>query len=91
MQNPVDFVFIDADKGNYPEYLAWAIEHVRPGGIVALDNSFAWGAVTDPKKLGARESEAVAVRKALEMLANDRHFVSAMIPTNEGLAVGLRK
>jgi predicted O-methyltransferase YrrM len=88
---PVDFVFIDADKSNYPAYLAWAANALRPGGIVALDNSFAWGGLRDPSVLGDRAPEADAMRKTLDALAHDGRFTAAMIPTNEGLAVGVRR
>lgn len=91
VSGPVDFVFIDADKGNYPAYLDWAANHLRPGGIVALDNAFAWGALCDPSRLGENASDAVAIRKSLDALAHDGRFDSAMIPTNEGLAVGIRR
>ncbi len=36
---PWDLVFIDADKQGYPAYWAWAVEHVRPGGIIAAHNA----------------------------------------------------
>ena len=91
IEGTVDFVFIDADKSNYPKYLAWAMDHLRPGGIVALDNAFAWGGVVDPAVLKERAPDAVAMRSALDTLANDPRFVATMIPTNEGLAVGVRK
>jgi caffeoyl-CoA O-methyltransferase len=87
----VDFVFIDADKGSYPKYLAWAADHLRPGGVVALDNAFAWGGLRDPAVLGDRASEAHAMRAALTALAQDGRFTAAMVPTNEGLAVGVRR
>jgi caffeoyl-CoA O-methyltransferase len=88
---PVDFVFIDADKEGYPAYLAWAADHLRPGGIVAMDNAFAWGALADPSKLGDRSADAVAMQKAVTALARDARFTATMIPTNEGLAVGVRR
>jgi caffeoyl-CoA O-methyltransferase len=87
----VDFVFIDADKSNYPRYLAWALDRLAPGGIVALDNAFAWGGLVDPSSLGERSSEADAMIEAMNLLRSDARFVSAMIPTNEGLAVGWRR
>jgi hypothetical protein len=46
--------------------------------------------VVDPSVLGDRSGDAVAMRQALEALAHGP-FTAAMIPTNEGLAVGVRK
>src|SRR5260221_405041 len=34
-RGPFDFVFIDADKSSYQSYLDWAVENLRPGGMVA--------------------------------------------------------
>jgi predicted O-methyltransferase YrrM len=86
---PVDFVFIDADKENYPNYLEWAALNLRSGGIVAMDNAFAWGFLDKPE-LSPRKPEAFAIRKAVDQLASDKRFRASMIPTNEGLAVGVR-
>lgn len=87
---PVDFVFIDADKQGYPAYLEWAAAHLRAGGIVALDNAFAWGGVLSPRSVGLQAPDARAMRDTLEALASDPRFVAAMVPTNEGLAAGVR-
>src|SRR5690606_26965281 len=35
---PFCAVFIDADKGNYDKYGAWAAKHTRPGGLLLGDN-----------------------------------------------------
>ncbi|MFO0563354.1 MAG: O-methyltransferase [Polyangiales bacterium] len=86
---PVDFVFIDADKENYPNYLDWAAHNLRSGGIVAMDNAFAWGFLDKPEQ-SPRPQEALAIRKAVDQLASDKRFRASMIPTNEGLAVGVR-
>jgi predicted O-methyltransferase YrrM len=37
-QGPFDFIFIDADKNNYPGYFAWALELSRPGTVILADN-----------------------------------------------------
>src|SRR5262249_52086334 len=39
-EGPFDLVFIDADKGGYPAYLAWATRNLRVGGTVVADNVF---------------------------------------------------
>ncbi|MDP3276303.1 MAG: O-methyltransferase [Deltaproteobacteria bacterium] len=87
---PVDFVFVDADKENYPRYLEWAAKNLTTGGIVAFDNAFAWGHLRDPDK-APRPAEVLAIRETLEKLGRDTRFKASMIPTNEGLAVGVRR
>ncbi|HEY6633737.1 MAG TPA: O-methyltransferase [Rhizobiaceae bacterium] len=56
---PFDLVFIDADKPNNPNYLAWAMRLSRPGTVVVCDNVIRDGAVIegdsgDPNVEGAR-------------------------------------
>jgi caffeoyl-CoA O-methyltransferase len=84
---PFDLVFIDADKTGYPAYLAWAEEHLRVGGVVLLDNAFAWGGVADA---GASDESVVALRSAAERLARGGRFRATMLPTEEGLAFGVK-
>ncbi len=43
-----DFVFIDADKENYPGYLDWALRLARPGALIVADNVVRRGMVADP-------------------------------------------
>ena len=42
---PFDFVFIDADKPNNPNYLEWAMKLSRPGTVIVCDNVIRDGAV----------------------------------------------
>lgn len=92
-QGPFDFCFIDADKANYPSYLHWAVEHVRPGGIVAGDNAYAFGKLhLRGAAAGEDAGAAEGMREFLKTLSDPRFFSSwAMIPTGEGLAVGVRR
>lgn len=86
-EGPFDLVFIDADKVGYPVYLEWAAEHLRVGGTVLGDNAFGWGRVTT--KDSAEESIR-ALRAFNEQLARGGRFRSTMIPTAEGLAMGVK-
>jgi caffeoyl-CoA O-methyltransferase len=38
LNDPVDFVFIDADKGGYVDYLKKMLPLVRPGGLILAHN-----------------------------------------------------
>lgn len=44
-----DFFFIDADKDNYENYLAYCIQLASPGAFIVTDNVLAGGSVADPK------------------------------------------
>jgi predicted O-methyltransferase YrrM len=85
VETPVDLVFIDADKAGYPEYLEWARGALRPGGVVLGDNAFLSGGVVEPTSQSTK-----AMRVFLERLAADPAWIGAMIPTLEGLALGVR-
>jgi caffeoyl-CoA O-methyltransferase len=85
-EGPFDLVFIDADKPGYPDYLAWAAEHLRVGGMVLGDNAFGWGRVLTP---GGDES-ARALLAFNESLARGGRFRATMLPTEEGLALGVK-
>lgn len=56
---PFDFIFLDADKPNNPNYLDWAIRLSRPGTVIICDNVIRDGAIidandTDPSIKGTR-------------------------------------
>ena len=44
-----DFAFIDADKTNYEGYYECALELIRPGGLIMVDNVLWSGRVADPE------------------------------------------
>lgn len=47
-EGPWDIVFVDIDKQDYPQALAWARRHLRPGGLLIVDNVLWQGRVLDP-------------------------------------------
>jgi predicted O-methyltransferase YrrM len=75
---PFDFVFIDADKVHYPEYLDWALRLTRPGGLIVADNVVREGSVID----AASEDPSVqAVRRFMDRLEANRQVASTVIQT----------
>lgn len=89
-KGPFDLVFIDADKAGYTSYLKWAESNLKIGGIVLGDNALAFGFLTE-KNIPEREVKSVeALRKFNQALGASRVFKSAMIPTGEGLAIGVK-
>nr|WP_175415304.1 O-methyltransferase [Paenibacillus algicola] len=79
-----DFFFIDADKGNYPLYLEYALELANPGALIAGDNCFLRGRTLDPEKNGP---SVQAVRQFNERMASDPRLTSTMLPSYDGLVL----
>jgi len=88
-EGPFDLVFIDADKLAYPAYLAWAARNLRRGGIVVADNAFLFGDVVR-EPAGERAPAIRAMHAFHEALARGGDFRSTVLPTGEGLALGVR-
>lgn len=85
-QKPFDFVFLDADKTGYLKYLDWAVENLRPGGIVAAHNALRHGKILAPEN--DDDKAMVAFNKAL---ADNKRLDSTIIGVGDGLAVGILK
>jgi caffeoyl-CoA O-methyltransferase len=79
-----DFFFIDADKGNYPNYLQWAIELGSPGAVIVGDNTLLHGKVMDP---AAQGNNVRKMREFNRLMAEHPRLESAMLPAYDGLAV----
>lgn len=80
---PFDLVFLDADKERYDVYTRWAIEHLRPGGLILVDNAYFFGLLLE------NTEDAAAVRGMHALVAS--HFDSVCIPTPDGLVLGIKR
>ncbi len=81
-QGPFDAVFIDADKGCYDRYGAWAAQNLRSGGLLLGDNAFYFG------NLLVDSDAARAMRRFHEEAA--AAFATVCLPTPDGLLLGIR-
>lgn len=83
---PFDFVFIDANKDQYPHYLEWSIEHLRMGGVMVAHN-----AIRDGRILSPEDAEDQAVVDFNQSLAQHPQLVSLILPSGDGMALALKK
>ena len=79
-----DFVFIDADKQNYPRYYELSFQLLRPGGLMAVDNTLWSGDVADPNNM---EPGTRAIRRFNEMLKKDDSVDISLVPIGDGLTL----
>jgi predicted O-methyltransferase YrrM len=83
-----DLVFCDADKQEYPGYLAAALRLLRPGGVVAFDNALWSGRVADP---GRTDPETSAIREVAELVRQDERLVPLLLPVGDGLLAAVNR
>jgi predicted O-methyltransferase YrrM len=82
-----DFMFIDADKTGYADYVEQGFHLVRRGGLIAIDNVLWSGDVANPS---VTDEDTVALRSLNERLHRDARFDLSMVPIGDGLTL-LRK
>lgn len=88
---PFDMVFIDADKISYNDYLDWAENNVRKGGLVVADNTLLFGTVTqDTPPKDTAPATWQAMRRFNERLADPQRYFATILPTEEGLSAAIK-
>lgn len=82
---PFDLVFIDADKSNYPAYLAWSLRLTRPGSVIIADNTIREGKrLLDPSQLQDMDNDTIgAAVYNQHILANPR-LLSLALAMDDG-------
>lgn len=82
--NTFDFVFIDADKSNYDNYYEQALQLVRPGGLIAIDNVLWSGRVADPQ---VQDNRTKKIRAFNHKLHQDPRISLSLVPIGDGLTI----
>jgi caffeoyl-CoA O-methyltransferase len=82
-----DFGFIDADKANYGSYYERILTLLRPGGLLAADNTLWSGAVADLRK---KDEDTVAIREFNRRVHQDRRVLPSLVPIGDGLTLALK-
>ncbi len=85
--NSFDFAFIDADKTNYDHYYEQALQLVRPGGLIAIDNVLWSGQVADPQ---VQDKSTTALRALNQKLHHDKRIALSLVPIGDGLTLALK-
>lgn len=82
-----DFAFIDADKEGYPGYFEACLKLLRPGGVIAVDNTLWSGQVADP---AIQDADTSALRAFNTARHADPRLDLCLLPVADGLTL-LRK
>lgn len=75
-----DFAFLDADKESYIEYYDALLPRLRPGGLLAADNTLWSGRVLDPKE---KSDHAIAAFNS--HVARDPRVEQVLLSVRDGV------
>ena len=87
-QDTFDFAFIDADKAGYDTYYERVLRLVRPGGLIALDNTLWGGQVLDQD---TDDKDTRALRALNAKLADDERITLCLLPLADGVTLARRR
>jgi predicted O-methyltransferase YrrM len=83
-----DFAFIDADKANYASYYERCLKLLRPGGLIAIDNTLWYGRPLDRRD---QSEDTRAIRAFNAKLWRDRRVHLSLVPIGDGLTLALKR
>ena len=86
LSDPLDLVFIDADKANYPNYYEASLALLKPGGLIVADNVLWSGKVLDPK-----DADDHAIVAFDRMVQSDPRVDNVCLTVRDGMMLARKR
>ena len=83
-----DFAFIDADKENNGAYYEACLRLLRPGGLIAVDNTIWGGRVADP---AVHDAETEAIRALNLKMRDDARVEAVLLTVGDGVMLARKR
>lgn len=88
LETTFDFVFIDADKRNYIDYLKMTVPMLSPKGIIVIDNVL-WGgrvvAGTESSGSDLHDRNTDFIRQVNDYIASEPKLYGTLLPIRDGM------
>jgi caffeoyl-CoA O-methyltransferase len=84
----LDLAFIDAEKSEYADYYAELVQRLRPGGLIAVDNTLWSGRVVDPDP---DDRVTRVIMSFNDLVAGDDRVISYVLPVSDGLTLAVKR
>lgn len=85
-----DFVFIDALKEEYADYLRLAVPLLKRGGMIAADNLL-WGHAASMPPAANDPAATLGIRTFNEALLHHPAFEATIVPIGDGLGLAVKR
>lgn len=87
-----DMIFLDAAKGQYPEFLPQCIRLLNDGGVLISDNILYKGMIANDELVVRRKKTIVTrLRSYLDHICNSEQLETSIIPIGDGIALSYKK
>ena len=93
LKGQYDFVFMDAAKGQYMNYLKELTRLIPTGGVLLTDNIFCDGDVLESRFAVTRRNRTIhtRMREYLYEITHSQLFDTTLIPLGDGVSLSVRK
>ena len=78
-----DFIFIDADKNNYPQYYELSLQLISQNGLIIIDNMLWHGDVANLEK---QDTQTTTIRDLNLKIKKDNRVKYSLLPLSDGLS-----
>ena len=91
LESKFDFIFIDAAKGEYLEYLELVYPLLQEGGLLVVDNVLFRGWVVPGAVFDLKYNRLVSgIREFLHQLCQNPRLQTSILPLGDGLSVSIK-
>lgn len=92
LERQYDMIFLDAAKGQYPEFLPECIRMLKQGGLLVSDNVLYKGMIANDELVVRRKKTIVRrMRYFLDSLCKDEGLDTSIIPIGDGVALSYKR
>lgn len=93
LDEPFDFIFVDAAKGQYLHFLPEILRLLRSGGVLVSDNVLQEGDIIESKYAVERRNRTIykRMREYLYELKHNEILVTSLIPLGDGVALSTKR
>lgn len=93
LEGPYDFIFMDAAKGQYIQYMPEAVRLLADGGILMSDNVLQDGDIIESRFAVERRNRTIhsRMRDYLYELKHSNVLETSIIPLGDGVALSIKK
>jgi len=93
LEDPFDFIFLDAAKGQYCSYLPHLLRLLPEGGILVSDNVLQEGELMESHFIVERRNRTIhkRMREYLYEITHSQELFTSVIPLGDGVTVSIRR